>query len=84
MVEPDVRKSWIATHCARIFGAKFVERERWERLADGLAVALAISLPWSVSLNAIFAGLWLIALVPTLNIAGCGASLQVQREVCRS
>ena len=65
MVEQDARKSWIATHRAKFFG-----RERWERLADGLAIALAVSLPWSTSLTGIFVGLWLIALVPTLNIPG--------------
>jgi O-antigen ligase len=45
-------------------------RERTARIADVLAVALAISLPWSVSLTWIFFGLWLLALVPTLNVAG--------------
>jgi O-antigen ligase len=64
MVEQEARKSWIATHRANCF-----ERERWERLADGLAVALAVSLPWSTSLTGIFVLLWLIALFPSLNIA---------------
>jgi len=34
--------------------------------ADWLVVALAASLPWSTSLTAIFAVLWLIAVLPTL------------------
>ena len=37
------------------------------RLADGLAVALAISLPWSTSATGIIATLWLLALIPTLD-----------------
>ena len=52
------------------FGPKNLDRTRFERLADGLAVALVVSLPWSTSLTGIFVGLWLIALIPTLNIAG--------------
>lgn len=34
--------------------------------ADWLVVALAVSLPWSTSLTAIFTVLWLIAILPTL------------------
>src|SRR6185436_3000560 len=59
MVEQAARTSWMA-----------LGRERTARIADVLAVALAISLPWSVSLTWIFFGLWLLALVPTLNVAG--------------
>jgi len=65
MTEPDARKSWISTH-----GANISCRWRWEHLADVLAVAIAVSLPWSISLTTIFTGLWLIALLPILNIAG--------------
>lgn len=45
------------------------------RLADGLAVATAISLPWSTSATVILMVLWLIALVPTVSWA------EVRREV---
>ena len=45
------------------------ERERMLRLADRLAIALAISLPWSTSATGILAGLWLFALVPALDPA---------------
>jgi O-antigen ligase len=45
------------------------------RLADGLAVATAVSLPWSTSATAILMALWLIALVPTLTWA------EVRREL---
>ena len=38
-------------------------------LADALIVAVAASLPWSTSATGIFLGLWLIALVPSLDIA---------------
>jgi O-antigen ligase len=57
MVHQEARKSWIAT-------------QHWERLTDGLAIALAASLPWSTSLTGILAGLWLTALIPTLSISG--------------
>jgi len=36
--------------------------------ADIMAVLIAASLPWSTSLPAIFVGLWLVALVPTIDI----------------
>ncbi len=43
--------------------------DRLSRLADGLAVALAVSLPWSTSATGILAVLWLLAVVPTLDVA---------------
>jgi O-antigen ligase len=43
------------------------DRARLHRLADGLAVILAVSLPWSTSATAILAALWVIAVVPTVN-----------------
>jgi O-antigen ligase len=48
------------------------ERARAPRLvqiADGLATAVAVSLPWSTSATGILIALWLIALVPTLDPA---------------
>jgi len=65
MVEQETRKSWIATH-----RANFSDLKRWERLADGLAAAIVVSLPWSTSLTGIFVALWLIAVFPTLNSSG--------------
>ena len=44
-------------------------RARLELVADGLVVAVAVSLPWSTSATAIFAVLWLLALIPTLHWA---------------
>ncbi|PWT92831.1 MAG: ligase [Proteobacteria bacterium] len=43
--------------------------------ADALAAALAVSLPWSTSATSILIVLWLIALIPTLDVAA------VRREV---
>src|SRR3954452_11021084 len=53
----------------RAWAGKVFDRERWAPLADGLAVALAISLPWSTSATGILVVLWLIAVVPTLDVA---------------
>ncbi len=44
-------------------------RDAFARAANWLAVALAVSLPWSTSLTGIFAALWLIASVPTCDLA---------------
>lgn len=46
-----------------------VDRERLARLADGLVVAVAVSLPWSTSATSILVVLWLLALIPTLDWA---------------
>jgi O-antigen ligase len=40
----------------------------WSRTADIVAVLIALSLPWSTSLTSIFVAIWLIAVVPTLEI----------------
>jgi O-antigen ligase len=56
--------------------AKAVARvPRLAEIADGLAAAAAVSLPWSTSATAVLIVLWLIALVPTLDVAA------VRREV---
>jgi O-antigen ligase len=46
---------------------KLIDRERWTRLADGIAAAVAVSLPWSTSATGILLGLWLIVVIPTLD-----------------
>jgi O-antigen ligase len=46
---------------------KLFERARWERLADQLAIAVAVSLPWSTSATGILVVLWIAALLPTLD-----------------
>src|SRR6185295_5715538 len=48
---------------------KAFNRENFARLADGLAVALVVSLPWSTSATGILAVLWLLALMPTLDFS---------------
>ena len=47
--------------------AKVFDRERMEARADWLAVAVAVSLPWSTSATSILIVVWLLALVPTLT-----------------
>jgi O-antigen ligase len=43
------------------------DRTRLLRVADALAIAVAISLPWSTSATAILVVLWVLALIPTLD-----------------
>ncbi|MCF8475414.1 MAG: O-antigen ligase family protein [Pseudolabrys sp.] len=49
---------------------KFIkpDREAFSKVADGLAVALAASLPWSTSATSIFAVLLLLAIIPTIDM----------------
>jgi O-antigen ligase len=42
---------------------------RFSQTADALAIALAASLPWSTSATGILVGLWLLAFLPTLDLA---------------
>jgi O-antigen ligase len=44
-------------------------RAQLPRIADALAAAVAVSLPWSTSATGILIALWLIAAVPTLDRA---------------
>ena len=60
-------------HWKRMFTT--FDRERSERIADGLAVALAASLPWSTSATSILAVLWGIAVLPTLNVSAVRRTL---------
>lgn len=52
-----------------------IDQIRRGETADWLVVAVAVSLPWSTSLTAILIALWLIAVVPMLDIAS------VRREI---
>ena len=52
------------------------DKAHWARLADGLAIAVVASLPWSTSATGILSILWLIAVIPTLD----GAELR--RVLC--
>jgi hypothetical protein len=47
--------------------ASRLNRPRLAKIADGLAVAVAVSLPWSTTATGILMVLWLIALIPTLE-----------------
>ena len=49
--------------------ANMFDRTRLAPIADGLAVAVAVSLPWSTSATSILIVLWLIAVLPTLDVA---------------
>ena len=66
MVEPSLEGA-IVKEAARA--------PRLGQIADGLVTAVAVSLPWSTSATAILIVLWLIALVPTLDVGS------VRREV---
>src|SRR5262245_12624907 len=46
------------------------DRERLQRVADWLVVAVAASMPWSTSVTGTLIVAWLIALLPTLDLAG--------------
>jgi O-antigen ligase len=52
-----------------------VDRTRLAQLANVLAAAVALSLPWSTSATGILIALWLVALAPTLDF------LSLRREV---
>lgn|SRR6185312_139727 len=47
--------------------AALFDRRRLSRIADGLVIAVAISLPWSTSATSILTALWLAALLPTFT-----------------
>jgi O-antigen ligase len=53
----------------RNFRANAFDRRALEPLADWLVVAVAVSLPWSTSATGILVGLWLLAVLPTLDVA---------------
>jgi hypothetical protein len=52
------------------------DRAALERLADWLAVAVVITLPWSTSISQILIVAWLGVLVPTLDVAMVRRELQ--------
>jgi O-antigen ligase len=43
-------------------------RDALPRIADGLAIAVAASLPWSTSATGILTAVWLLAMLPTLSL----------------
>jgi O-antigen ligase len=53
---------------SRRISVKWRDVERWQTTADVFAILVAVSLPFSTSLPAIFIVLWLLALIPILKI----------------
>ena len=56
---------------------KLFERTRIARLADGLAIASAVTLPWSVTLSSVAIAMWFFAVWPTLDWAGLRRSFSI-------
>src|SRR5215467_6343417 len=56
-----------------------VKRINAEQVADALAMAVVISLPWSTSLTASLIGLWLLSTLPFLRSARLQKSLSELR-----
>ena len=54
---------------------RIVDRARLEKLADWLAAAAVAAMPWSTSISEILIVCWLVAVLPTLDVA------MVRREV---
>jgi O-antigen ligase len=52
------------------------DRTRLARVADWLAVGVAVTMPWSISITQILTGAWLIALIPTLDLAALRRELR--------
>lgn len=52
-------------------------RASFARAADWLAIAVAASLPWSTSATGILVTLWLVAIVPTLDVTALRRGLAV-------
>src|SRR5437868_4773643 len=52
----------------------------WQKAADFVAVLIALALPWSTSLVGIFATVWLIAVLPTLDFRRFAELLK--RPIC--
>jgi O-antigen ligase len=57
-----------ATNAAVVSPGDF-RRDTLPRIADGLAAAAAASLPWSTSVSGILVAVWLVASLPTLDLA---------------
>ena len=66
-VAPDARFV-IARPALRAWGAAVAKIETLS-LADALAIAAAMALPWSTSVTSILIAVWLIACLPTLDLA---------------
>src|SRR4051794_13146381 len=66
---PRGQESTMAGTSEVTFSSRAFDRARLARLADWLAAAVAVSLPWSTSATGILFLFLLVALAPTLDIA---------------
>ncbi|MPZ40960.1 MAG: ligase [Rhizobiales bacterium] len=57
--------------------ARLSERARLAPVADGLAIAAAVSLPWSVTAASVAIALWLVVVLPTLHWADLRRSFTI-------
>jgi O-antigen ligase len=55
-----------------------IDRARWLRVVDLLAVGVAVTLPWSTTATGVFIALWILAVLPTLDRAA------IRRELATS
>jgi O-antigen ligase len=55
---------------------KLLDRDRWARAADAMAVAVAVSLPWSTSATSVLVALLIVAMLPTLRPADVARELK--------
>jgi O-antigen ligase len=53
------------------------DRSRWMAVVDWLAVAVAVSLPWSTSVTSVFTFVWLAAVLPTLELSSLRRDLSL-------
>jgi len=53
----------------RTIASVVLDRERWSRFADSVAVALVVALPWSTSATGILAAILIVAIIPNLDRA---------------
>jgi O-antigen ligase len=59
-----------------LFRARTLDRQAVQQLADWLAVAVAVSLPWSTTATGILIALWLIAALPTLELGALRRAIE--------
>src|SRR5947209_12315108 len=64
------------TEMAHTITATLFDRPRLARVADWLAVGVAVAMPWSISISQILTVAWLVALIPTLDVGLIRRDLQ--------
>jgi O-antigen ligase len=53
------------------------DRSRWMAVVDWLTVAVAVSLPWSTSVTSALLVVWLVAMLPTLDLPALRRELSI-------